>query len=127
MQETAGLGGYGGPAGGASGGPGGGGGGRMVGMGKRARKANRVSERLRKEVEANQVRVAVVVSPTSDLDLGDVMTLVRPALLYADKVTLHSPKTQLLASMAALPASSDRPASAWRIRTTGAKAAPPNG
>lgn len=82
----------------------------MVGMGKRARQANRVSERLRKEVEANQVHVAVVVSPTSDLDLGDVMTLVRPALLYADKVTLHSPKTQLLASMAALPALSDNPA-----------------
>jgi hypothetical protein len=54
-----------------------------------------------------EMDIVIGVAPTSKFSLETELRLIRPALLYGDRVTLYSPATSLIAMAAAIGELSD--------------------
>src|SRR4051812_17476518 len=55
----------------------------------------------------SEVRIAIMTAPSEGISLASEIRLLKPALLYADHVTLYSPAATLLQSTAAVGLSTD--------------------
>lgn len=53
-------------------------------------------------VDTTEINIVIGVAPTSEFSLETELRLIKPSLLYGDRVTLYSPATSLVAMAAAI-------------------------